>query len=115
RLVDGDRDVVLDLELQRLAKLVAGDGGQVDGADHDLLVGDAERDLLAFELVAVPEDPEGLHDRVGLHDLAITNRPGRQEHLPETVKREWATTSARELHSTDCARADVETDGGGGH
>jgi hypothetical protein len=44
---------------------------QVDDADDDLLVGDADADPLAEALVVAPEGAEGPREGVGVDDLAV--------------------------------------------
>ena len=111
RLVDGDRDVVLHLEGQRLAQLLLRQGREVDLTDDDLLVRHAEGDLLALELVATHQDLERLDDGVGVDDLTVAHRAWGQHDLPEAVEG-VSTLATSQLHSANGAGADVESDCG---
>ncbi len=67
-LLHRDGQVLAGLQVQALAEVVLGQQRQVDAADDDLLVGDAQRDLLALELEPLHEDAEGLLDPVWFLD-----------------------------------------------
>ncbi len=107
-LLHRHRDVVLHLEGQGLLQLARRQPRQVDLADDDLLVRDADDDLLGGELRLRPELLDGLGDSVGVDDLAVPHRAGRQRHLTEPLER-CAALAERQLGSAHAGCPDVET------
>ncbi len=110
RLVDGDRELVADLQGQRPAQVGLGEVGQVHLADDDLLVGEAQADVAAAEAERLPEAAQGRHDLVGLDDLAVADDAGRQGHLAEPLQGRRATPARPELDGPDRGRAQVQPD-----
>ena len=74
------RDELLDLEAERLAKLLLRKPRKRDLADDDALVPDAHHHLLVLEPAAPPQLAQRLADDLGLADLAVLDGPG-QGHL----------------------------------
>jgi len=83
RLVDGDGNEALGLELQRQAELLDGHGVDLGRSDDHPLAGDADDDLLGREPALLPKLPEGSGDDVALDHLAVDHRPGGQADLGE--------------------------------
>ena len=110
-LVDRHRHEVLHLEGERLLQLVDRHPGQVDLAHDDLLVRDADDDLLAAELGVRPELLDGGGDGVGVDDLAVADGTLGQGHLAELLEGDL-TLAERQLGGAHARGPDVETDGG---
>src|SRR5581483_9949962 len=108
RLLDRDRDEVLDLERERLTQLLHRHPRQVDLADDDLLVRDAEDDLLRAELRGRPQVLDGVGDELWVGDLTVAHRTCRQRDLTKSLQRRRALAE-RELGRPDTGRTDVET------
>jgi hypothetical protein len=84
---------------------VAVDLGELDLADHDLLVGDAQPHV-AGEVVALEEGAQRLREAIGVDDLAVVDRPVREPGADDALE-----ASARGLNGGEEAAVDIESDG----
>ncbi len=108
RLVDRHRDELLDLEPERLPKLLLGHGRQRDLPHHHALVPHAHPDLPRLEASSRPELTQGLRHGRHVPHLAVLDGTGGERHLRRTDHGRWRPF--RQLGSPDRGRADVESD-----
>jgi hypothetical protein len=110
-LLDRHGHEVGDLELQASLQLVGREPGEIDQADDDLLVGDAEHDVLLGELRLRPQGLDRVADGVGIDDLAVAYDARGQRHLSEALQN-GGPLGKGHLCRPDARGADVQADGG---
>ena len=81
RIVQRDGDGLLRLELDGRAQFLLVDHGEFHGAHHDLLVRDAQAEMLAGEAAVLPERLELRGERRCINDLALEDQAlGQRAH-----------------------------------
>ena len=105
RLVERHRDRLGGLEADGgVALLGVLDARQLDHADHDLLVRDAEPDALR-ETGLLDEALERVGEPVAVGDLTVADEPGRQLEAGSAHD-----TTGVDLGGCEVAAVDIETD-----
>ena len=103
--------LVLRLEADgRLDLLGVLEEGQVDDADDDLLVGQADADALVEALVLAVQGPQRVGQAIDVGDLAVADDPGLQRRVGDAL--DAHATVDRDRRGNDAGRVDVEPDEG---